>query len=142
MCRMVRRCTASVTISLDREVYAPIIAAELTHQLENWYDHLPPSIRFERQGPTTQLPEELRKFTSPRNCSPLTAAIRLLQMQYFLCLTGIYWPAVHSVIYMDTFASGPVADCARFFEFYSTFVMSAVAALSCCTQSIWSIYAR
>ena len=142
MCRMVRRCTTSVTISHDREVYAPIIAAELTLQLESWYDHLPWSIRFEREGTINQLSEELGKAPSPENCSPLTAATRFLRMQYFLCLTGIYWPAVYSVIYMDTLTGAPVADCAQFFESYSGFVMSAVLSLSCCRQNTWSIYAR
>jgi hypothetical protein len=138
MWRMVRRCTSSVTISHEREVYAPIVAAELTHQLETWYSHLPRSLRFERQG---TIVGELASG-NPGQSSPLTAAICFLQMQYFLCLTGIYWPAVYGVIYVDTVADAPVADCVRFYESYSSFVMSATAALRCCPQGTWSIYAR
>ncbi|KAI1259478.1 hypothetical protein F5Y18DRAFT_409614 [Xylariaceae sp. FL1019] len=134
MWRMVRRCTTSLIITREREVYAPIIAAELAHQLEIWYSHLPPRLRFERQLTTIGLSED-------RDCRPLSAATYFLQMQFFLCLASIYWPAVYGVIYMDTLTDAPVADCARFFDSYCNFVTSAVAALPCCPQSTWYIYA-
>ncbi|CZR69216.1 uncharacterized protein PAC_19116 [Phialocephala subalpina] len=141
MCRMHRRCTSSVTISHDLEVYAPIIAAELTHQMENWYGHLPTSIRFERQDTITHLFEELDRASTLQSYPPLTAATKFLQMQYFLCLTGIYWPAVYSVISTGALTDAPVADCARFFESYSSFVLSAATTLPCCPQRPWSVYA-
>jgi hypothetical protein len=138
MCRMIRRCTTSVTILHDREVYAPIIAAELMRQLENWYKHLPPSIRFNRQGTLNEVHDS---GASPPSL-PIIAASRALQMQYFLCQAGIYWPAVYSTIYMDATAEAPVADCALFYESYCGFVVSARDAISGCLQAPWSIYAR
>jgi len=138
MSRMVRRCTTSVTILHDREVYAPIIAAELMHQLENWYNHLPPSIRFNRQD---ALDELHNPGASPHHL-PIIAVSRALQMQYFLCQSGIYWPAVYSMIYMDATADAPVTDSARFYESYCGFVVSARDAIPGSVQAPWSIYAR
>lgn len=135
MWRMVRRCTTSITISREREIYAPIIAAELARQLETWYSHLPASLRFERQTTMAASPGR-------RDEGALAAATCFLQMQYFLCLTSIYWPAVFGAIYMDPLTDVPVADCMRFFESYCSFVNSAVTALACCPHSTWSIYAR
>lgn len=138
MCRMVRRCTTSVTISHDREVYAPIIAAELMHQIENWYNHLPPSIRFNRQDALNEVHDS---GISPPSL-PIVDASRALQMQYFLCQAGIYWPAVYSMIYMDAAADALVVDCARFYDSYCGFVISARDAIPGCLQAPWTIYAR
>ncbi|KAI0142993.1 hypothetical protein GGR57DRAFT_495403 [Xylariaceae sp. FL1272] len=134
MWRMVRRCTTSLTITREREVYAPIIAAELARQLETWYSHLPPSLQFARKRP-------IIARSGDSHCQPLSAATYFLQMQFFLCLASIYWPAVYGVIYMDTLTDAPMADCARFFDSYCNLVTSAVAALPCCPQSTWYIHA-
>jgi hypothetical protein len=140
MCRMIRRCTTSVTISHNKEVYAPIIAVELAHQLESWYDHLPPSLRFRRSA--TSVPDDALNYTSPYSLYTLAAVTNFLQMQYYLVLAGIYWPAVYSVTYIDTPTDATLADSVRFFEAYASFITSASGAIRCCPQSAWSIHAK
>jgi len=68
-------------------VYAPIVAAELCKQIEEWYDHLPPPIRF------------------PANSSPLFDLRKsFLRFQYFALHTVIYWPSV--LQYLELCADG------------------------------------
>lgn len=90
ICRMVRQCTTSVIISQEQKVFSPIIAVELTFQLDTWYSRLPPGIRFELQNITAGIPLD---FVNSISSSPSLGAIavtRFLQMQYYLCLAGIY----------------------------------------------------
>jgi hypothetical protein len=142
MCRMVRRCTSSLIISQSQEFYSPVIAIELTYQLDAWYDHLPPNIRFERHDTTAALPDDLVKSVSSCPSSSVIAVTRFLQMQYYLCLTSIYWPAVYSVIGTATLAAAPISNCARFFESYVGFVVAAASVIPSCPQNPWSIYAK
>ena len=141
MCRMIRRCTTSVTISHDKEVYAPIIAVELSHQVESWYDHLPRSLRFDRDGSASG-PQGANNYASPFSISTLAAVTKFLQMQYHLVLAGIYWPAVYSATYTDTPTPETLTDSALFFEAYSNFISSAAGAIRYCPQAPWSILAR
>ena len=141
MCRMIRRCTTSVTVSHDKEVYAPIIAVELAHQLESWYDHLPPSLRFDRSS-ATSVPDDTLNYASRYSLCTLAAVTNFLQMQYYLVLAGIYWPAVYSVTYVDTPTDSTLADSVRFFEAYASFITSAAGALRSCPQCAWSIHAK
>ena len=140
MCRMIRRCTTSVTISHDKEVYAPIIAVELTQQLKSWYDHLPPSLRFDRS--VTPAPDDAFNYASPYSLSTLAAVTNFLQMQYHLVLAGIYWPAVYSLTFADTPTTATQADGALFFEAYAGFITSAARAIRSRPQSPWSIHAK
>jgi hypothetical protein len=140
MCRMIRRCTTSVTISHNKEVYAPIVAVELAHQLESWYDHLPLSLRFERSA--IPAPDDAMHYASPHSLSTLAAVTNFLQMQYHLVLAGIYWPAIYSIIYSDTPAAKTLADSALFFGAYTGFITSAAGAIRSCPQGPWSIHAR
>lgn len=142
MRRMIRRCTTSVTISQDKEIYAPIVAAELAQQLENWCDHLPPSLGFERPVSNLALTDNSFAYAEPYQPSSLLSARGLLKIRYYMCLTGIYWPAVYSVVYADTASLATLADCSRFFEAYAGFVSSVTSAIQSSPPSLWSIYAR
>ena len=142
MCRMGRRCTTSVIISQEQELYSPAIAIELTYQLETWYKHLPPSISFERHDTVVALPDDFVKSISSSPSSSIIAVSRFLQMQYYLWLTNIYWPAVYSVISTGRLEAAPRADCARFFESYFGFLISAASVIPNCPQNPWSIYAK
>jgi hypothetical protein len=141
MCRMIRRCTTSVTISHDKEVYAPIIAVELAHQLESWYDHLPPSLRFDRRS-ATAVPHDAMQYASPYSLSTLATVTGFLQMQYHLVLAGIYWPAIYGVIYVEAPTAETLADSALFFEAFASFITSAAGAIRSCPQGPWSIHAK
>ncbi|OBT38562.1 hypothetical protein VE00_11138 [Pseudogymnoascus sp. WSF 3629] len=116
MCRMMRRCFASVTFSNNKEVYAPIIAAELSYQLENWYDNLPTSLSFHRQIPHPTAYDDTLSCATPQPYSSQAAARCFLQMQFYQCLVSTYWPAVYSVMYLDVAAAETLFDCSRFFD--------------------------
>ncbi|EHK96131.1 hypothetical protein M7I_8185 [Glarea lozoyensis 74030] len=97
------RCTTAITISHDKEVYASVIAHELARQLDTWYDRLPESLRFDR---TIDQGAQNTAVLSPSSEIPgLTTATKSLKMQYYLCLTGIFWPAVYSAVYVDNIGS-------------------------------------
>ncbi|KAH6663761.1 hypothetical protein B0J14DRAFT_609007 [Halenospora varia] len=140
--RMIRRCTTSVIISQEQELYSPVIAIELTYQLDTWYNHLPSNIRFERHDTAAAISDNLVKSISSSPSSTTIAVTRFLQMQYYLCLTGIYWPAVYSVISTGRLETAPTANCARFFESYVGFTITAASVIPSCSQNPWSIYAR
>ena len=141
MYRMIRRCTTSIIISYDKEVYAPIIAVELARQLESWYDNLPSSLRFDRRSPISA-PDDATNYAGPSSLSILATVTKFLQMQYYLVMTGIYWPAVYSVMYVDTPTPAILTDSALFFEAYAGFISSAAGAIQSCPQGPLSIHAR
>ena len=141
MCRMMRRCTSSVIISQGQELYSPVVAMELTYQLDTWHSHLPPSIRFEHHD-AAALPDDFVKSVNSSPTSSVVAVTRFLQMQYYLCLAGIYWPAVYSVISTGTLEAAPMANCERFFESYFGFVITAASVIPNCPHNPWSIYAK
>lgn len=58
-------------------IYAPIVAAELSNQVHEWYDHLPPGVRFPLT--TTPLFDLRRAF---------------LRIQYLTIHSVIFWPSV------------------------------------------------
>ncbi|KAL5353104.1 hypothetical protein ACLOAV_001134 [Pseudogymnoascus australis] len=142
MCRMMRRCFASVTFSNNKEVYAPIIAAELMYQLDNWHDHLPTSLSFHRQGPNPIAYDDTIRYISPQSYSSQAAARCFLQMQFYQCLVSTYWPAVYSVMYLDVAAAATQFDCSRFFDAYVSLVSSIATAVQCCAHTPWNFYAR
>lgn len=142
MCRMVRRCTTSVIVSQGQERYSSVVAMELTYQLDTWHSHLPLSIRFEHHDVAVALPDDFVKSVSFSRTSSVIAVTGFLQMQYYLCFAGIYWPAVHSVISTGTLEAAPIADCKRFFESYVHFVTTAASAIPNCPHNPWSIYAK
>ena len=142
MCRMVRRCTTSVIISQEQETFSPVIAIELTYQLNTWYSRLPPEIRFVLQDLTAENPSDFVNNTSSPPSSGVSAITQFLQMQYYLCLTGIYWPAVYSVIIKESLQAVPAGHPTQFFESYVGFVITAASVIPRCPQNPWSIYAR
>ncbi|KFY54636.1 hypothetical protein V496_07216 [Pseudogymnoascus sp. VKM F-4515 (FW-2607)] len=142
MCRMVRRCTTSVIVSQGQERYSSVVAMELTYQLDTWHSHLPLSIRFEHHDVAVALPDDFVKSVSSSRTSSVIAVTGFLQMQYYLCFAGIYWPAVHSVISTGTLEAAPIADCKRFFESYVHFVITAASVIPNCPHNPWSIYAN
>lgn len=142
MRRMIRRCTTSVIISQDRETYAPIVAAELAQQLESWYHHLPLSLGFERPISNLAFPDASFEYAEPYQSSSLSSVRGLLKIRYYMCLTGIYWPAVYSVVYTDTASPATLADCSRFFQAYIGFVSNVALAIQSSPHCRWSIYAR
>lgn len=75
---------------IGQVVYAPLVAAELRKQAEQWYDHLPPPVKF----PLTASPLfDLRKS--------------YLRMQYMALHAVVYWPSVLQVIKEEAL---PTAD--------------------------------
>jgi hypothetical protein len=142
MCRMIRRCTTSVIVSQGQERYSPVVAMELTYQLDTWHSHLPSSIRFGHHDVTVPPPDNFVQSLSSSPTSSVIAMTGLLQMQYYLCLAGIYWPAVHSVISTEKLEAAPIAHCGRFFESYFGFVITAASLVPNCPHNPWSIYAK
>jgi hypothetical protein len=142
ICRMVRRCTTSIIISQEQEFYSPAIAMELTYQLETWYKHLLLSISFDRHDMAAALLDDFVKNISSSPSSSIIAISRFLQMQYYLCLKNIYWPAVYNVIRTCILEPALTVDCALFFESYFGFVISAASVIPNCLQNPWSIYAK
>ena len=140
MARMIRRCTTAITIAHDREVYASVIAHELARQLSTWYDRLPESLRFDRTLHSTEDHDAVltphSEFSSP---NPLA---KYLKMQYYLCLTGIFWPAVYTAVYVENAGSDTLDDCSRYFDAYTGFVESAVESIHSFPPNPWSTYAR
>jgi hypothetical protein len=58
-------------------IYAPVVAAELCSQIEEWYDHLPPGVRF------------------PLTTAPLFDLRRaFLRIQYLTLHSVIFWPSI------------------------------------------------
>jgi hypothetical protein len=110
------------------------------HQLENWYDHLPPSLRFDRSA--TPVLDDVAHYASPYSLSTLAAVTNFLQMQYYLVLAGIYWPAIYSVIYSDAPTAETLADGALFYEAYAGFITISTRAVRTCPQGPWSIHAK
>jgi hypothetical protein len=142
MCRMIRRCTTAITVSHDKEVYASVIAHELARQLDTWYDRLPEFLRFDRRFHAREQFDAVVVPNSGLELSSLTTVTKCLKMQYYLCLTGIFWPAVYSTVYVDSVGSETLGDCSRYFDAYAGFVVSAAETICCFPPSPWSIYAR
>ncbi|KIW01031.1 hypothetical protein, variant 2 [Verruconis gallopava] len=73
-------------------IYAPVVAAELCSQVEEWYDHLPPGIHF------------------PLTTSPLYDLRRaFLRFQYLTLHSVIFWPSILQLLeYNASNANGEV----------------------------------
>jgi hypothetical protein len=142
MARMIRRCTTAITISHDKEVYASVIAHELAWQLETWYERIPESFRFDRMVYSQDQVESISLRSSQSPTSEFISVTKHLKMQYYLCMTGIFWPAVYSAVYVDSVGSETLEDCARYFESYAGFVVSVAEAIHSFSPNPWSIYAR
>jgi hypothetical protein len=101
MRRMLRRCTTSIRLSADGKlVYAPVDAADLEFQLDEWYSYLPRLVYFERD-----------KVMRLAHKSTDGALENFLQTQYYLCKTAIYWPAVYQAIEFGEANKDLLAHC-------------------------------
>lgn len=130
MRRMLQRCTTSVSqCAGGRLQYAPVIAAELELQLNEWYGFLPELLQF--HGTSDE--------TNSTGSSPEST---FLQTQYFACKASIYWPAVYQATSEDSLHPQLLDYCDRFFSSYKSFILSAIESLQCCWPNTWTLYAR
>ncbi|KAJ6190382.1 hypothetical protein N7519_000403 [Penicillium mononematosum] len=128
MRRMLHRCNTAVQVtSGGKYVYAPGIALELEHQLEEWYRYLPETNSFVK-GDVSQ-PLALVNIPS----CPLS---NFLRVQYYCCKLSIYWPAVYQAMQDGATTNILVDHCQRFFDSYAMLIPSIVAAFRDC----WSFY--
>uniref|UniRef100_A0A0B7K4S7 Transcription factor domain-containing protein n=1 Tax=Bionectria ochroleuca TaxID=29856 RepID=A0A0B7K4S7_BIOOC len=129
MRRMLQRCTTSVSKSAGGHLrYAPLIAAELELQLNEWYDYLPPLLRFQK---TPSKGSELAIL-------PTTL---FLQTQYSACKISIFWPAIYQAIETGTANDELLHYCEKFLDEYMSFVLAASASLKSCLPNAWTLAA-
>ncbi|SPO02449.1 uncharacterized protein DNG_05122 [Cephalotrichum gorgonifer] len=130
MRRMLRRCTTSVSNWTGGGLqYAPIIANELEFQLDQWYQYLPPSLRFNRLPVSAADTPELQ-------------TAQFLQMQHSAYQASIYWPAVYQAVQSGRADQAQLLFCSKFFDAYVSFSISAEASLDTCIPNTWTLYAR
>uniref|UniRef100_A0A060T6K7 ARAD1C20900p n=1 Tax=Blastobotrys adeninivorans TaxID=409370 RepID=A0A060T6K7_BLAAD len=129
--RLLRRSTFcgifSVNKSEDSLTFAPIVAKELLHQLNEWMGILPGDILG------------LEILASPTT--------EFLKMQYCACLVTIYWPAVYGIAYKESIeldstivnaAREFLSSCEQFFASVDTLYNSAHNELTFIPYS-WSV---
>ncbi|KAF3015170.1 hypothetical protein E8E15_003902 [Penicillium rubens] len=134
MRRMLHRCNTAVQVtSFGKYVYAPGIALELEHQLEEWYRYLPETNSFEK-GDVSQ-PLTLVNIPS----CPLS---NFLRVQYYCCKLSIYWPAVYQAMQDGATTNILVDHCQRFFDSYAMLIPSIVAAFRDCWVNRWTLFVR
>ncbi|KAB8224286.1 hypothetical protein BDV33DRAFT_227161 [Aspergillus novoparasiticus] len=132
MRRMLHRCnTAIQATSTGEYVYAPSIALELEHQLEEWYRCLPEIIRFEKGDVSQSL--ELIKI-------PPCPLSNFLRVQYYCCKLSIYWPAVYQAMQDGTVPHHLLDHCRRFFDSYMMLTPSIAAAFVSCRVNRWTLF--
>jgi len=130
MRRMLRRCTASIRPTANgKHVFAPVIAAELELQLDEWYNYLPPLVRFDRTRAAT-----------PNTSSSVLEAF--LAAQYYSYKASIYWPAVCQAIEFGDDAMELQPHCEKFFQSVAEFLPSASDAVHGCLVNAWTLHAR
>ncbi|CAL5866350.1 uncharacterized protein PFLUO_LOCUS558 [Penicillium psychrofluorescens] len=131
MRRMLYRCTTSTRLRQPSKTptYAPIVAAELVYQLDEWYYHLPACLRFDRST----------EFNS--NTVPSSPHTEFLRTQFYSCRTGVYWPAAYEAIRdsESTDHVDPAVD--MFLHSYAGFMKSAAWSVRLCQPSQWVVYA-
>ncbi|KAL2862433.1 uncharacterized protein BJX67DRAFT_375235 [Aspergillus lucknowensis] len=131
MRKMLQRCTWSFrTLSPGNHVYAPIMAAELERQLEEWRQLLPESLRF-------GIGSGRNSVSAPGSGS---AQVAFLRTQYFAFKASIYWSAVYEAIAAGSASAELLAHCRTFFDAYGEFAASAVATASVCKPNTWTLY--
>ncbi|KAJ5459209.1 hypothetical protein N7530_011153 [Penicillium desertorum] len=134
MRRMLHRCNTAVQVtSGGKYVYAPGIALELEHQLEEWYRYLP----------------EMNSFGKGDVSQPLTLVnippcplSNFLRVQYYCCKLSIYWPAVYQAMQDGATTNILVDHCQRFFDSYAMLIPSIVAAFRDCWVNRWTLFVR
>ncbi|KAK4937553.1 hypothetical protein LTR10_021845 [Elasticomyces elasticus] len=129
MRRISHRCPTAVRVTADgKQVYAPIVASELRHQLEEWFKYLPPALKFHRDNDV-----ELQDTSG---------LVLFLRTQYYSCMTSIYWPAVYQIIETGKWEYDLHIGCQKFFEAYSMFLKSVTLCVQHCAVNKWTLLAR
>lgn len=131
MRNMLQRCTWSIsTLSQGKQVYAPIVAAELECQLDEWLHMLPEPISFRASSPYMG--------GSWRNSARRT----FLRTQYYAFKASIYWPAAYEALSAGEANDDLLLDVRKFFTSYAEFATSAASAVTVCKPNVWTLYAR
>ncbi|KAH3047438.1 hypothetical protein KXV27_004947 [Aspergillus fumigatus] len=132
MRKMLQRCTwATSTLAPGRYVYAPIVAAELERQLDEWLQLLPEALSFRTALDTGYCPRQSPLSNSPQG--------EFLRTQYYAFKTSIYWPAVYEVLTTGEAKGDILCHCARFFSSYAEFAPSAAVAVGVCRPNLWTL---
>ncbi|KAL4916407.1 hypothetical protein BDW62DRAFT_218757 [Aspergillus aurantiobrunneus] len=132
MRKMLQHCTWSFrTLSPGTHVYAPIMAAELERQLEEWHGLLPESLYFRTASTAT---------CSGQRSRSSSAQVEFLRTQYFAFKASIYWPAVYETLTAGSASPDLRVPCGRFFDSYAEFVVSAEATIGVCKPNAWTLY--
>lgn len=140
MRRMLHRCNTAIRKSSDGKIsYAPGIAIELEHQLDEWHKFLPDLVRFEIEKDVDLygLNTYPHSLTSPSPC-PLS---NFLRVQYHCCKISIYWPAIYQVIREGSDDDQLLDHCQRFWNSYTQLVPSIMTAFHECIVNRWTLYA-
>jgi hypothetical protein len=131
MRKMLRRCTWSIsTLPHGSHIYAPIVAAELERQLDEWLQILPEPLSFQASSSCIG--------SSRRN----SAWGEFLRTQYYAFKASIYWPAVYEALSSGEANNDLLLHCSKFFTSYAEFATSAAAAVTVCKPNVWTLYAR
>ncbi|KAJ5837191.1 hypothetical protein N7447_003217 [Penicillium robsamsonii] len=121
MRKMLQRCTWSTSTSVQgSHIYAPIVAAELERQVDEWLQLLPPQLSFRSSNAIGSHPRR----------DPNSAQVEFLRTQYYAFKASIYWPAVHEALSTGVADSDLLCHCAKFFTSFAEFVPSAAAAVA------------
>ncbi|CEJ59673.1 hypothetical protein PMG11_08286 [Penicillium brasilianum] len=130
MRKMLQRCTWSTSrLAQGNHVYAPIVAAELERQLDEWLRLLPQQLSF-RCSPAIR--SHLRRDSG-------SAHVEFLRTQYYAFKASIYWPAVYEAIAAGEANSDLRRHCTKFFTSFAEFVPSAVASIAVCKPNLWTL---
>ncbi|KAK2767677.1 hypothetical protein FQN54_003835 [Arachnomyces sp. PD_36] len=130
MRKMLQHCTLSVSKDINNNfVYAPIVAAELERQLDEWHSYLPESLSFSVDG---------KPAKSPRT----SAQTDFLSAQFYAYRASIYWPAAYQAIDSNETNGNLLIHCQRFFDSYVHFIASTTQAVRTCRPNAWTLYAR
>ncbi|KAL2786928.1 hypothetical protein BJX66DRAFT_341715 [Aspergillus keveii] len=131
MRKMLQRCTWSTsTLAQGSHVYAPIVAAELERQLDEWVHLLPEHLLFSAP---------LGKLGSSPCWNSNSAQADFLRAQYYAFKASIYWPAVYEAISSGNANTDLLRHCTSFFSSYAAFVPSASAAVAVCKPNLWTL---
>ncbi|EED15727.1 conserved hypothetical protein [Talaromyces stipitatus ATCC 10500] len=129
MRKMLQRCTSSFQrLSQAKFSYAPVIAAELERQLQEWYDLLPDELSLRRDNSVPIPPSG-------------SAQAEFLHTQCYAFKVSIYWPAVYQAMVAGEASDDLLLHCRGFFDSYIEFIASAAVSVSICKPNIWTLYA-
>ncbi|KAH8700648.1 hypothetical protein BGW36DRAFT_338394 [Talaromyces proteolyticus] len=128
--KLVQRSTRYIWTDADSGfTFAPIVAAELERQMDEWYRYLPDTLCF--------LDGDDEEFT---NTSPHNRAhAAFLRTQYFAFRTSIYWPAAYQAIDVGEADAALLLPCQRFFDSYIQFITSSASAVLVCKSHTWTL---